>query len=190
MLAELLNHLNEGNPLIANTILQNEMHRIAARTREQISLMNNQPIKDSDFMRRSLEKILEKPIPKSVNILQPFTTDFGKNIHFGENVFINNGVRMQDQAGVYIGNNVLIGHNVVLATLDHGIKVTERGNLYPGEIIIKDNVWIGSNATITKKVTIGEGAIIAAGSVVNRDVAPYTIVGGVPAKLINEVPRK
>lgn len=116
-----------------------------------------------------------------------FITDFGKNIHLGENVFINAGCKFQDQGGIYIGDNVLIGHNVVLATLNHDENPERRGNLIPGAINIGDNVWIGSNATILAGVSIGDGAIIAAGAVVTKDVDENTIVAGVPAKYIRDV---
>ena len=81
----------------------------------------------------------------------------------------------------------MIGHNVVLATLNHEEDPKKRGNLCPAPIKIADGVWIGSNATILPGVTIGEGAIIAAGAVVTKDVEAMSIVGGVPAKLIRKI---
>ena len=117
----------------------------------------------------------------------PFYTDCGKNIHFGNNVFINSGCRFQDQGGIWIGDNALIGHNVVLATLNHDQDPEKRGNLIPSRIVIGKNVWIGANATVLPGVTVGDGAIIAAGAVVNRDVPSNTVVGGVPAKIIKTI---
>ncbi|MDE6723882.1 MAG: sugar O-acetyltransferase, partial [Eubacterium sp.] len=117
----------------------------------------------------------------------PFYTDCGKNIHLGENVFINSSCHFQDQGGIYIGNNVLIGHQVTLATLNHMQSPKDRASMIPKAIHIGNDVWIGSNATILQGVTIGDGAIIAAGAVVSKDVAPNTIVGGVPAKFIKNV---
>lgn len=86
---------------------------------------------------------------------------------------------------IEIGNNVMISEGVRIRDSDnHPIKGKEEETTKP--IIIKDNAWIGMNAIILKGVTIGEGAIIAAGAVVNKDVPPHALVGGVPAKIIRE----
>jgi acetyltransferase-like isoleucine patch superfamily enzyme len=116
--------------------------------------------------------------------MPPFNTDFGKNIHVGENVFINSGCKMQDQGGIYIGDDVLIGHNACLLTLNHAQDPENRADMYPEPIHIEDKAWLGSNVTVLPGVTIGEGAIVAAGAVVNKSCEPYSIIGGVPAKLL------
>lgn len=126
-------------------------------------------------------------VPKSLKVFPPFYTDCGKNIHIGENVFINMGCKFQDQGGIFIGDGTLIGHNVVLATLNHAQNPSRRYAMTHAPIVIGKNVWVGSNATILQGVKIGDGAIIAAGAVVNKDVAPNTIVGGTPAKYIKDV---
>jgi acetyltransferase-like isoleucine patch superfamily enzyme len=95
--------------------------------------------------------------------------------------------KMQDQGGIFIGNDVLIGHNVVFATLNHDENPEIRGALHPKPIHVGNKVWIGSNATILQGVTIGDGAIIAAGAVVNKDVPEKTVVGGVPAKIVKKI---
>ena len=76
--------------------------------------------------------------------------------------------------------------NIILVGDSKIIKPLIKENECTKPVIIKDNVWIGLGATILKGVTIGEGAIIAAGAVVNKDVPPHTLVGGVPAKVIRE----
>lgn len=91
--------------------------------------------------------------------------------------------------GVYIGDNVMIAPHCMIASGIHDYKQKEvpmrfAGNLTKGPIIIKDDVWIGANCTIGDGITIGEGAVVSANSFVNKDVEPYTIVGGVPAKKI------
>lgn len=140
------------------------------------------------------EKIIEimseltgKTVDKTFRLFPPFYTDFGKNITIGQNVFINSGCHFQDQGGIEIGDGTLIGHNVVLATINHDLNPSmKRKNRY-APIKIGNNVWIGSNATILQGVKIGEWAVIAAGAVVTKDVEPYTVVGGVPAKLIKKI---
>ncbi|MEE1149502.1 MAG: DapH/DapD/GlmU-related protein, partial [Methanobrevibacter sp.] len=71
--------------------------------------------------------------------------------------------------------------------LNHDFEIEKRAELHPSPVHIKDKAWIGSNATILPGVTIGEGAIVAAGAVVTKDVMAKTIVGGVPAKLIKKI---
>jgi len=92
-------------------------------------------------------------------------------------------------SGVYIGDNVMIAPHCMIAAGDHDLKQLEKpmrfaGSVTKGPIIIEDNVWIGANVTITSGVRIGKDSVVAANSVVTKDVAPFDIVGGVPAKVI------
>ena len=134
-----------------------------------------------------MAELTGQDVNETLKLIPPFHTDCGKNIHIGENVFINSNCTMQDQGGVYIGDDVLIGHNVCILTLNHDFEIEKRAELHPSPIHIKNKAWIGSNATILPGVTIGEGAIVAAGAVVTKDVAPNTIVGGNPAKFIKNI---
>ena len=154
---------------------------------QKITCELNNNFHDLDEIRELFSKLIGKKVSDDFRVFPPFTTDFGKNIHLGENVFINSGCRFQDQGGIYIGDNVLIGHNVVLATLNHEENPKKRGNLIPSPIEIGNDVWIGSNVTVLPGVTIGEGAIVAAGAVVTRDVDRNTVVAGVPAKYMRDV---
>ena len=98
-----------------------------------------------------------------------------------------NGVSIHATRLIRIGRNCLIAANVSLLDSDgHGVSLADRAMANPVSepIVIEDNVWIGANAMVLKGVTIGRGAIVAAGSVVTRDVAPMTLVGGNPARLI------
>jgi acetyltransferase-like isoleucine patch superfamily enzyme len=123
----------------------------------------------------------------SVRIRTPFYTDFGKNITFGKDVFINSDCKVQDQGGIFIDDGALIGHGVVLATLNHDMVPEKRQQLHPAPIHIGKRVWIGANAVICAGVTIGDNAVVAAGAVVVKDVEPDTVVGGVPAKFIKRI---
>lgn len=141
-----------------------------------------------DEIRVLFGRLTGREVDEAFRIFPPFTADFGKNIIVGKNVFFNSGCRLQDHGGIFIGDNVLFGHNVVLATLDHDLDPAKRDLLHCAPIRIGNDVWVGANATITKGVIIGDGAVIAAGAVVTRDVPPRTVVGGVPAKVIREIP--
>lgn len=112
----------------------------------------------------------------------------GKNgiLKIGNNSRIN-GAHIDAQERIEIGKNCRIApYTLILDSDFHDVK--EHFQNVKGEaIIIEDNVWITSRATILKGVTIGEGAVVAAGAVVTKDVAPYTLVGGVPAKKIRDI---
>jgi maltose O-acetyltransferase len=90
---------------------------------------------------------------------------------------------------VRIGDRVQIGPRVSFETMGHGLVYVPgkgRGRT-SAPIVVEDEVWIGANAVILQGVTIGRGAVVAAGAVVNRDVAPYTLVGGVPARVLRDL---
>lgn len=137
-----------------------------------------------------MSELTGKRVDKTFRLFPPFYTDFGKNIRIGKNVFINSGCHFQDQGGIEIDDGTLIGHNVVLATINHDLDPSMKRKNHYAPIKIGNNVWIGSNATILQGVTIGEWSVIAAGAVVTKDVEPYTVVGGVPAKVIKKIQTK
>ncbi len=107
----------------------------------------------------------------------------GKQVSISDNCLINGGVD-----GIWIGNEVMIAPNCVLVAIGHGYRDMEVPMVSQpwthGRIVIEDDVWIGANCTITQGVTLGRGCIVGAGSVVTRDVTPFSIVGGVPARTI------
>ena len=106
-------------------------------------------------------------------------------ISIGDNSVVNFGCYLDNRRGVIIGNNVGIAHNVKLYTLGHNIdspKFETKGV----PVVIEDNVFIFSNVLVMPGVTIHEGAIILAGSVVTKDVPEWTVVGGNPAKPIRK----
>jgi acetyltransferase-like isoleucine patch superfamily enzyme len=116
------------------------------------------------------------------------TVFYPKNIEIGSNAKINRGVFITATDKIKIGNDVLIGPYSVINSGNHNysnpdIPIRLQGHITK-PIIIDDDVWIGANSTILAGVKIGNGAVIGAGAVVTKDVAPYTVVGGVPATFI------
>lgn len=184
-LKEYLKHVAERKPLNTEEIYQfmNQMSDEARRITFELNGAYHTP----DEVRELMSRLFGKPVDPTFRVFPPFYTDFGKNITVGKNVFINACCHFQDQGGVTLGDDCLIGHNVVFATLNHGIAPEKRASMNHAPIVLGKNVWVGSNSTILQGVTVGDNAIIAAGSVVNRDVPANTIVGGVPAKHIRHI---
>lgn len=182
-LQELLYHFNNGDTLGEDPrVIQ--LMRYYSRQAQKITMEINTKYHEPDELAELMSDLIGKPVGEGFGLFPPFYTDFGKNITIGNNVFINAGCKFQDQGGIVIGDGALIGHNVVLATLNHDLAPEKRQQLHPAPIRIGCGVWIGANATVTSGVTIGDYAVVAAGAVVNRDVPAYTVVGGVPARVI------
>lgn len=117
----------------------------------------------------------------------PFYTDFGRNIRFGKNVFMNINCTFMDRGGITIEDGVLIGPEVKLITLNHDLNPKRRHITVCNPIRICREAWIGAGAMVMPGITVGEGAVVAAGAIVTKDVPPYTVVAGVPARVIDKV---
>jgi len=103
-----------------------------------------------------------------------------KQVVIGDHTIINRDVLLDGRSGLVIGNNVSISEGTVILTLGHAIDAPDFA-LQGDKVTVEDYVFVGSYARILPGVTIGEGAVVGVGAVVTRDVAPYTVVGGVPA---------
>lgn len=109
--------------------------------------------------------------------------DSRRNFSIGENSVINQNCRIDNRGKVKIGNNVSISAETVILTADHDLQSPDfKGRIRP--VLIDDYVFIGTRALILPGVTLGKGSAVAAGAVVTKDVLPYAIVAGVPAKQI------
>lgn len=113
------------------------------------------------------------------------------NIEIGEGCLINHNNVLQAgkvDGRIKIGNYVHTGANVMMIAFNHAFDTREiptiKQDYYDADIVVGNDVWIGGGSVILAGVTIGDGAIIAAGAVVNKDVPPFSIVGGVPAKVL------
>ena len=184
-LDEFLNHVATGGALDTSEIYR-LMDKMSDEARRVTCEINN-TYHSQEELRALISRLLGKPVDETFKLFPPFYTDFGKNITIGRHVFINACCHFQDHGGVTIGDGCLIGHNVVFATLDHDMEPEKRNVMYPAPIRLGKNVWVGSNSTILRGVTVGDNAVIAAGAVVTKDVAANTVVGGVPAKYIRNI---
>lgn len=159
-----------------------------AETREKIydfnTLRPSQKAEQMAILRELLGRCGE-----NLTVNQPFRCDYGRNIRLGDNVFINFNMTILDEAEVTIGNNVFIGPNVSIYTPCHPLDADERntGVEWAEPVTIGIDVWIGGNTVILPGVTIGDGAVVGAGSVVSRDVPEASLVVGCPAHVVRKL---
>lgn len=188
-LEEFLAHVGARAPIVGGSPEAAFQSAFAIET-QRLTAELNTGFHEPQEVRALMERITRRPVPESFRLFPPFTTDFGANIHLGQDVFINSGCRFQDQGGIWIGDRCFIGHDVVMATLNHSLAVADRATTHPTPITLEEDVWVGAKAVITSGVTIGAGAVIAAGAVVTKNVPPLTVVGGVPARVLRRVPEE
>ncbi|WP_444812057.1 sugar O-acetyltransferase [Staphylococcus hominis] len=126
---------------------------------------------------------------KQLSISSPFDTDYGWNIKVGENVFINSNSYLMDGGGITIGDNIFIGPSCGLYTAHHPLNYQDRNKGWElaKPIHIGSNIWFGASVTVTPGVSIGDGSVIAAGSVVTNNIPPNSLAAGVLAKVIRTI---
>ena len=147
----------------------------------------NSGVYSEEEVRDFLSQITGREVDSTLWLIPPFYTDFGRNIHFGKNVFVNSACTFMDRGGIYIDDEVFIGPKVNLITINHDINPYNRNTTICKPIHIEKRVWIGVAATILPGVRIGENSIIGANAVVTKDVLSNTIVGGNPARIIQHI---
>jgi maltose O-acetyltransferase len=112
-------------------------------------------------------------------------------ITIGKGCFINSGVRFEcaPEVTIKIGNRVQIGSRCSFETMNHSVVLLDKNKRggFPASIEIEDDVWLASRVTILPGVTVGRGSVVAAGAVVTRDIPPFTLAGGVPARAIKHI---
>lgn len=182
---DIFERLKKGETIYPDDPEAYRMIEESYRTKKLLHQMNNAV--NPDEIRFFLSEITGKTIDKSVNIFTPLYINYGKHTQIGENVFINFDCVFLDLGGIIIEDGVLIAPKVSLLSEGHPLEQEERQALIPKTIHIKKNAWIGAGATILQGVTVGENAVVAAGSVVSQDVPPHTVVGGIPAKIIRKI---
>src|SRR3954462_9009972 len=182
-LADFLDHVKRG-ALIEGGSEQHAFMLRAAQEALHVIAELNAGYREPEEVRALLSRLTGREIAESVTVFPPFYSEFGKNLTFGEGVFINQGCRFQDTGGITIGDGSLIGHGSTLTTLNHAVDPDKRSDMLPAPVVLGRNVWLGASVTVLPGVTIGDGAIVGAGAVVTKDVPAHSIVGGVPAKLI------
>lgn len=163
-----------------------ELFELQMRARRLTDRFNATPGEDMARRREILDELCGGGLPRDVVVRSPFHCDYGTNITFGENVFLNFGCVFLDVVRITIGAGTQIGPAVQIYTADHPRDAETRrtGVEFGCPVVIGENVWIGGGAIILPGVTVGDDAVIGAGAVVTRDVAPGATVAGNPARVI------
>lgn len=138
-------------------------------------------------MRALLSRLTGRDIDDTVRIFLPFYTAYGRNTVFGKDIFINFRCTFLDLGGIVLEDGVYIGPGAKLITENHPEDPSTRHGLVTAPVVIRRNAWIGAGAIILPGVTVGENAVVAAGSVVTKDVPADMIYAGVPARALRPV---
>jgi galactoside O-acetyltransferase len=159
-----------------------EQVKVATRLSAELS---SYCMDEPDAIRTLFEELIGKPVGEAFTLIPPFYADHGPNITVGHAVFIGPNCSFTGHAPIDIADEVMIAHKVNLVTSGHPVEPGRRREyITAAPISLGPNVWIGAAATVLPGVRIGEGSVVAAGAVVTRDVAPATLVAGVPAQVV------
>jgi maltose O-acetyltransferase len=185
-----------GLPYHGEDAIFDDMKANAAATKSRLDAVSNE-----DFPARiKVAKDLFAEGSEPAIVLSPFIIQYGRHVKFGKWCFVNYGATFLDSNIITFGDFVAVGPNVQFITDTHPVRPEDRfipsneGDTLPFHVVcyglpitIHDYVWIGAGAIILPGVTIGVGAVVGAGSVVTKDVAPRMIVVGNPARPLRSI---
>ena len=195
--------MTEKEKMLAGKIYDTSDEELAAMRLKahKLSERYNSVFEDEEDIRNKILSELIPNIGKGTYMQGPIQFDYGAFTTFGENCYANFNFTVLDICPVTIGDNVFFGPNCMLATPVHpfryqerNIKYKEDGTAYDDEyakpITIGSNCWLASNVVVIGGVTIGEGCVIGAGSVVTRDIPANSLAAGNPCRVIREITEK
>ncbi len=165
-----------------------ELARDYQRAMALMERFNASPASDPDMRQRILDDLLGS-FGEGSEIRPPLYVDYGYQLHVGARTFANFGLVALDVTKIVIGDDVQIGPNVQLLTPTHPPDVELRRAKWEAAqpITIGNNVWLGGGAIVLAGRTVGENAIVGAGSVVTKDIPPNTLVVGNPARVVRSL---
>lgn len=161
-----------------------ELKRQTKRAAKLVQAFNRCEV-DEDLKKEAIIGELFGSVGEGVVLEDNFHCDLGYNIHVGNNFYAGYNCTILDMAEVRIGHDCMLGPNVGIYTAGHSIEPLNRNKTgYSWPILLGDNVWIGGSSVILAGVRIGNNSIVAAGSIVTKDVPANPIVAGNPARIV------
>ncbi|MCU0351509.1 MAG: sugar O-acetyltransferase [Flavobacterium sp.] len=147
------------------------------------------PVSQKEDRKTILQQLLQV---EDAWIESPFHVDYGLHCKVGKKFYANHGCTILDCNVVTIGDNCMLAPHVCISAATHPLEVERRarGEEFTAPVTIGDNVWIGANATICPGVTLGNGVVVGAGAVVTKSFPDNVVVGGVPARILKQVPKQ
>ncbi|MGA9765257.1 MAG: sugar O-acetyltransferase [Rhodomicrobium sp.] len=153
--------------------------------------LNKLSFDDVAKVREIFSELTGQKVDDTFTLIPPFYSAYGLDIRVGRKVFINQCCTIYDMGGVDIADHVMIGPNVNIITSGHPLEPAKRRAYVEAKpIVIEKNVWIATGVTIIGGVTVGENSVIAAGSVVTKDIPANSFVAGVPSKVIRSLEQR
>lgn len=168
-----------------------DLFDLRVRAKKLFKAFNRTEDEEIDRRQEIMHQLFKK-VGERVWLEPDFTCEFGKNITIGNDVYINFGCTLLDCGQITIGNNTLLGPHVSAYSGNHSLDSAERiaGALIPKPITIGNRVWIGGGCTILSGVTIGDDAVIGAGSVVTHDIPSGVLAAGNPCRVLRKITEK
>lgn len=170
-------------PYISDEAVMEEQRR----TRAILQKLNTIDVSDFEGIAALVRELLQTEEEPFIN--PPFYCDYGNHIKVGKNFFANYNCTFLDVAAITFGDNCLLGPNVSIYTAGHPVHPLSRNSRYEYGIAVTvgNDVWLGGCTVICPGVTIGDGCVIGAGSVVTKDIPPYSIAAGNPCRVIRTI---
>ena len=179
-------NMSELEKMLAGSVYNCQCKELEMLRGQTSQLLNQFNYEENAELRHQLLVQAGIKIPADSCIVPPLEMSYSFNLSVGSSSYINSGAIILDNGVVSIGSNVMIGPRVQIYTASHALDAERRiaGDEVAKPVQIQDKVWIGGGAIILPGVTVGEGAIVGAGSIVTKNVEAYDRVAGNPARSI------